>query len=111
MPEARSTDLPPLSRRLRAIAPVLGTLLMCSTCIALIGCERAPAAAASPRPVDAKPITLTPIVTREAVRQVIVTGTIFGEQDVLVSAKVPGRVREVLADLVMSPTRAHARAD
>lgn len=99
MPEARSTDLPPLSPRLRAFASVLSALLACSTCIALIGCERAPAAAASPRSVDAKPITLTPIVTREAVRQVIVTGTIFGEQDVLVSAKVPGRVREVLADL------------
>jgi RND family efflux transporter MFP subunit len=44
-------------------------------------------------------VRVTPIITSDALRQVTIFGTLFGEEDVLISAKIPGRVSEVLADL------------
>jgi len=63
----------------------------------LAGCDRAPKPA---RPEVAPVAVRLAPVRYKAVNDVVeVTGTLYGEQDVTVSAKVPGRIETILVDM------------
>lgn len=96
----------PLNTALTRAARALAVGGLCSALALLSACERptaasaqSPRAADAPRAAEIRAVTLTPILSRDAIRSVAITGTLFGQEEVLVSAKVPGRVHEVLVDL------------
>lgn len=67
-------------------------LLLCA------GCDRAPERPAAEAP-PAREVVLVPVVTKPAQRAIEITGTLFGEEEVTISAKVPGRIAAISADL------------
>ncbi len=86
-------DPPSRSLRVHAVAAV--TLLAA----ALISGCRDRSAAAKPAAPAPREVTLAPVVTRPTDRFIDVTGTLFGEEDVTIAAKVAGRITEISADL------------
>ncbi|MDX2131581.1 MAG: efflux RND transporter periplasmic adaptor subunit [Planctomycetota bacterium] len=84
----------------RAGTPVLGVFAAALAALAaLASCDRSPAPPAAARAEEVRTVQLAPIVERDAIRSVTITGTLYAEEDVLVAAKVPGRVVEISADL------------
>lgn len=73
-------------------------VLGCAVAASLSGCKRGPAQPA-PQAQTPRQVTLVPVVTRPAERSVEITGTLYGEEEVTISAKVPGRVASIAADL------------
>lgn len=74
-------------------------LLSLVTLLATIaGCRKT-----APHPPQQNPppreVSLVPVTTRPAERLLEITGTLFGDEEVTISAKVPGRVLRVDADL------------
>ncbi|HEV2296685.1 MAG TPA: efflux RND transporter periplasmic adaptor subunit [Tepidisphaeraceae bacterium] len=45
------------------------------------------------------PVTLAPVVTRPVQRSVNVVGTLYGDEEATISAKVPGRITTILKDV------------
>lgn len=88
-----TVDLKCLSLRGAAVvALVVGTM---------VGCERgtttaAPGPSTQPAPVS---VSVSPIERVSANRTVDVVGTLFADQDVLISAKVPGRIISLQGDV------------
>lgn len=66
--------------------------------LGLSGCTRAPEHPQSPPPAP-REVTLVQVVAKPAERIIEITGTLFGEEEVIISAKVPGRVVRIAADL------------
>lgn len=96
-----------------SVVPTSVLLVSLVTLVATIGgCRKAapqpPQQTASPREVS-----LVPVTTKPSERHVEITGTLFGDEDVTISAKVPGRVLRVDADLgdQISPGDAIAAVD
>ncbi len=63
-----------------------------------VGCDRTPERPAPEAP-PAREVVLVPVLTKPALRFIEITGTLFGEEEVLISAKVPGRIAAISADL------------
>lgn len=92
-----------MPRRANKRSHILARLTLSAAAVAAVSlfasCERqapaaAPSAAQSPTAVQLVPIAVHPID-----RFVEVTGTLHGEEELVVSAEVPGRIVEVAADL------------
>ena len=68
---------------------------------AVAGCKKESARAdvSGERKQDAVPVTVAPAVVASVQRSVDVTGTLFGDEEATVSAKVPGRIEQVLRDV------------
>jgi RND family efflux transporter MFP subunit len=64
----------------------------------LTACDRKSQAAA-PRVATAVPVEMRPVKTLPVQRTVDVVGTLFGEEETVVSAKVPGRIIALYKDL------------
>lgn len=88
-----AVPLPPphMARTWFAAAAVCGLIL--SACGERTG---APGPAGAP---EAQAVKLVPVQTRAADRYVEITGTLYGEEEVSISAEVPGRVVEIHAEL------------
>ena len=88
---------PPFVRRALALA------LACAMAPAVASCskpeEGAPAQGAAAPSRDPVPVTVRPVTVRGAQRYVEVTGTLFGEEEVTISNKVPGKVVAVYKDV------------
>jgi multidrug efflux pump subunit AcrA (membrane-fusion protein) len=77
----------------------LGVLTMLSVANGL-GCDRdAAAKRAEARAADPIAVTVAPAVVAPVQRSVEVTGTLFGDEEATVSAKVPGRIVAILRDV------------
>ena len=64
------------------------------------GCDRdAAAKRAEERAADPIAVTVTPSVVAPVQRSVEITGTLFGDEEATVSAKVPGRIVAILRDV------------
>ena len=76
-------------------------LLVLTLALAPAGCEKPDAAAqgggAAER--EAVPVTVRPVTVRAAQRSVEVTGTLFGEEDAVMSNKIPGKVIAIYKDV------------
>lgn len=77
--------------------------LLAAACISALagisaGCHRAPQQAAAPAPAP-REVTLVPVVSKSVQRSVEITGTLFGQEEVVIAAKVPGRIQSIAADL------------
>ena len=69
-------------------------------CAALGGCDRKPQAGArQATPAEPVEVRVKPVVTVPTERFLELTGTLFGQEEVTVAAKVPGRIVEISADL------------
>lgn len=99
MPRARPTFVHSTTRACARSRVLWSAIVAGCVLPGLSACDRGPVAATPARSAEARVVRLAPIVTRDAVRNVTIFGTLFGEEDVLISAKVPGRVSEVHADL------------
>ncbi len=67
------------------------------------GCDGSPAVptgkAGQATQPEALEVRITPVVTVPTERYLELTGTLFGQEDVTVAARVPGRIVEIYADL------------
>lgn len=72
-----------------------------AVCAAQPGCGSDPASGSPRRPAEPQPIDvrLVSVATLPAERYLELTGTLFGQEEVTVAAKVPGRIVEIYADL------------
>lgn len=79
----------------------LALLIFSVLAAAAAGCRRNPAHAAVGRHAanEAAPVVLAPAVVRPVTRWIEVVGTLDADQEVVVSAKVGGRVQRIEADL------------
>lgn len=76
------------------------TALLCvAAIISLAGCGQATPTAITPQQPETKTVKMVGIETRSADRYVEITGTLYGEEEVTIAAKVPGRVVAIEADL------------
>jgi multidrug efflux pump subunit AcrA (membrane-fusion protein) len=92
-------------RRAVRMFHTLATTSIATTLLALlallIGCEDRSASAKpggerAPEPIA---VRVQPAQARSVVRTVDVTGTLWGDQDITISAKVPGRIQEIYKDV------------
>lgn len=69
--------------------------------VVMAGCDRAPAnkAASSQQARDAVEVSVSSVVHQPVERSIEVTGTLYGEEETTVSAKVSGRIVEVFKDV------------
>ena len=79
---------------------VIAAIVACSG----LACDRDDDAAASARggeerKQDAIAVTVTPAIVAPVQRSVEITGTLFGDEEATVSAKVPGRIVSILHDV------------
>lgn len=90
------------NRRIPVSAAIARTALCAAAILAFAastGCGRRPAAApreAAPEPVA---VHVAPVQRRTVPRGVDVTGTLFGNEEATISAKVPGRVEAIAHDV------------
>lgn len=84
--------MPPSFLRPAAAAIVVLPLL-------LTGCGRSPAAPAEEQKRSDVTVTLEPAQALSVPRTIRVVGTVYGEEEVSIAAKVPGRVAEILKDM------------
>jgi RND family efflux transporter MFP subunit len=97
---ARSSHYPlPGFPALRMTSLALRSTVLCLLLVIISGCDRAPATTVEQR--QAEPVTVTLASTRLAPvqRSVEVVGTLFGDEEMTVSAKVPGRIVELFKDV------------
>jgi len=83
-------------RQFVAIATCAVVIVCCA-----LGCNRddASAAAGDERKQDPIAVTVTPAIVAPVQRSVEITGTLFGDEEATVSAKVPGRIVSILHDV------------
>jgi RND family efflux transporter MFP subunit len=70
-----------------------------AVCAALAACSKAPVPSGAARAETAVPVLLRAVKTQPVQLEVGVNGTLWGDEDVSLSAKVSGRVLEVRKDL------------
>jgi multidrug efflux pump subunit AcrA (membrane-fusion protein) len=85
------------------VALARAPLALVGILLALAGCGRedgaaSPAAAGAQRDA-AVPVTLAPVRHENVDRTVSVIGSIYGDEQVLISAEVPGRISRIVADV------------
>jgi len=81
----------------RCVFAVIGLL-----CVLLSGCEKAGEAAKPPGAAPAvEPVTVTvaPVLREPMDRTVDVVGTLYGDEEAVISAKVPGRIVKIHKDI------------
>jgi multidrug efflux pump subunit AcrA (membrane-fusion protein) len=80
--------------------PYARTLLLALLAVALPACKKADAkAAGAPRTAATIPVSLAPAKVMSVTRTVDVVGTLYGEEETVVSAKVPGRIINLYKDV------------
>jgi RND family efflux transporter MFP subunit len=84
-------------------SPSIALIIASTLCVALTaGCRRS-SPAAGPRgaatPAAPIPVTLVPVVRADVERTVDVTGTLFADEDIVISAKLAGPVVSVAHDV------------
>lgn len=93
------------ARALRAARAALAVVAAVAIAGSGMSCNRDEAAAASAgrggaeRKQDAVAVTVAPALVAPVQRTVQVTGTLFGDEEATVSAKVPGRIVSILRDV------------
>jgi RND family efflux transporter MFP subunit len=86
--------------RNRLLITVLSTAAAAAAVTSLTACERkTQASAGAGRAATTVPVVLAPVKTLPVQRSVDVVGTLFGEEDTVVSAKVPGRIIALYKDV------------
>jgi len=91
----------PMTRTPGVVMPVLGLLILVSPPI-IAGCtDRTNAVVRPSAPAEADPVevTLAPVEHRSIARFIEVMGTLFGEVETTISAKLSGRIVEIAADV------------
>lgn len=91
----------PITRTPGLVTPVLVLLALASPVI-VAGCgDRTNAATRASAASEADPVevTIAPVERRSIARHIDVTGTLFGEEETTISAKLSGRIVEVAADV------------
>jgi multidrug efflux pump subunit AcrA (membrane-fusion protein) len=90
-----------------------GTVLLALTLLVPAGCRRKEAAQDPSAKETRVVVTIAPVRVQNVQRTVEVIGTLFGEEESTISAKVPGRVVEVLRDVGdrIAPGEPLARVD
>ncbi|MDX2114764.1 MAG: efflux RND transporter periplasmic adaptor subunit [Planctomycetota bacterium] len=84
------------------IIPAGLALLLTCAAVAAVGCKKESGpSGGGPPPRDAAPVavSLVPVERRDVERTVDVTGTLFADEDVIISAKVAGRLRSISVDV------------
>jgi RND family efflux transporter MFP subunit len=66
---------------------------------AVIGCERGNSSAPKAREREAVEVQVSPVVRRTIERSIDITGTLYGEEEATISAKVGGRVARLAVDV------------
>ncbi len=103
--------MPPLPRILLCalLAPFTLTSLACDGGAQANG----PGEGGGQRPAEPVVVKLAPVRTDELPRTVDLVGTLYGDEEVRLSAKVPGRILAILADIGdrVAPGQAIARID
>ncbi len=94
-PSATRTPTPSRTRARRWLA---GALVAGLALGGVGACNKKPEAKAA-GPGEARVVELVAIATHAADRYVDITGTLYGEEDVTISAEVPGRVVDIKVDL------------
>src|SRR4051812_49982309 len=86
--------------RNRLLITVLSTAVAAAAVTSLTACERkTQAAAGAARAATTVPVVLKPVKTPPVQRAVDVVGTLYGEEETVVSAKVPGRIIALYKDV------------
>src|SRR5688572_1772074 len=84
----------------RPLTTALLTTAAATAATTLTACERkSQAAGAGARTPSTVPVTLAPVKVLPVQRTVDVVGTLFGEEETVVSAKVPGRIIALYKDV------------
>jgi multidrug efflux pump subunit AcrA (membrane-fusion protein) len=86
----------------RILFPIAATLTAAALALTLSACNRASGASAKPgagRGPATVPVTLAPARIMPVQRAVDVVGTLYGEEETVVSAKVPGRIIALYKDV------------
>ncbi|HLP85767.1 MAG TPA: efflux RND transporter periplasmic adaptor subunit [Phycisphaerales bacterium] len=101
--QAQLSHPPTRFRSTRLVAVTLSAIAACALVISLAGgCDRKPAgttaskAGSSPEAVS---VRLVAVESRAVTRTVDMTGTLFGQEETTIAAKVPGQIISVSADL------------
>ena len=81
---------------LRSLATV--TLLVLSVLMSA-GCEKESTAKAQPTQRDPVDVSVAPVTTRDVQRSVEVVGTLYGDEEATISAKVAGRIEAIYKDV------------
>ena len=76
------------------------TFIMLLAPALLFGCKESTAPAKESKPQEAVSVTLAPTRVGSIERTVEVIGTLYGDEETVLSAKVPGRVTEIFKDVV-----------
>jgi RND family efflux transporter MFP subunit len=84
---------------LRRLIPLATALTLAATLVALPACNKTNAQPAAARGPATIPVTLTPVQKLPVTRTVEVVGTLHGEEETVVSAKVPGRIIALYKDV------------
>lgn len=83
----------------RPIKSLLVAGLIAGVSLGLSACNRDNQARAAGREVQAVPVTLAPVTVRPATRSIEIVGSLFGDEDVTITNKVPGRIIHVYKDV------------
>src|SRR5687768_14020985 len=83
----------------RLILPLATALTLAATLVALPACNKTSAQPAAARGPATVPVILTPVQKLPVTRTVDVVGTLYGEEETVVSAKVPGRIITLYKDV------------
>ena len=67
--------------------------------LALGGCNRDSQAKGGAREPQAVPVTVAPVTVQPATRSIEIVGSLFGDEDVTITNKVPGRIIHVYKDV------------
>ncbi|HEV7298076.1 MAG TPA: efflux RND transporter periplasmic adaptor subunit [Tepidisphaeraceae bacterium] len=84
--------------RLSGAARAVGVATATLSLALIIGCEE-PEARGGPKKAEPIPVKVAKAEARTVTRNVEITGTLWGDQDVTISAKVPGRIADIFKDV------------
>ncbi|HYO07995.1 MAG TPA: efflux RND transporter periplasmic adaptor subunit [Tepidisphaeraceae bacterium] len=73
--------------------------MLCASAVMVGGCGDEAASAKAQRPVEAVAVSVVSSRVGPVQREVAVTGTLYGDEEATVSAKVPGRVTQIFTDV------------
>src|SRR3954471_19559803 len=78
---------------------VVASIVFAVVLVSVAGCEKQTAAREEERKQDPVAVTVAPAIVASVQRTVDITGTLFGDEEATVSAKVPGRIVSILGDV------------
>jgi multidrug efflux pump subunit AcrA (membrane-fusion protein) len=83
------------SQRLRRVASAIGLIAT----LVSPGCSKSSSAANAPHADPAVPVLLAPVKVEPVQREVEAVGTLWGDEDAIIAAKVPGRIISIYKDV------------